>query len=118
MGSINVAKASISYLKESKGAMQLYASSSYTRGRSLYSTYSSTKAAIVNLSQALAEELACDKIRVNVINPERCDTPMRRKAFGNEPQESLLSPEKVAEASLKTLLSDLTGQIIDVKRDW
>ena len=115
-GSINVAKAAIPYLKESKGSLQLYASSSYTRGRSLYSTYSSTKAAIVNLVQALAEELACDDIRVNVINPERCATPMRFKAFGKEPEESLLQPEKVAEASLKTLLSDLTGQVIDVKR--
>lgn len=117
IGSINVAKASISYLKESKGALQLYASSSYTRGRSLYSTYSSTKAGIVNLVQALAEELATDGIRVNVINPERCATPMRFKAFGKEPEESLLQPTKVAEASLKTLLSDLSGQVIDVKRN-
>lgn len=117
IGSINVAKASIPYLKESQGALQLYASSSYTRGRSLYSTYSSTKAGIVNLVQALAEELACDKIRVNVINPERCATPMRFKAFGKEPEGSLLQPEKVAEASIKTLLSDLTGQVIDVKRN-
>lgn len=117
IGSINVAKASIPYLKKSKGSMQLYASSSYTRGRSMYSTYSSTKAGIVNLVQALAEELACDSIRVNVINPERCATPMRFKAFGKEPAGSLLQPEKVAEASLKTLLSDLTGQVIDVKRN-
>lgn len=115
-GSINVAKAVIPYLKESKGSLQLYASSSYTRGRSLYSTYSSTKAGIVNLAQALAEELACDDIRVNVINPERCATPMRFKAFGKEPEGSLLQPERVAEASLKTFLSDLTGQVIDVKR--
>ena len=116
-GSINVAKASIPYLKESKGSMQLYASSSYTRGRSLYSTYSSTKAGIVNLVQALAEELETDGIGINVINPERCATPMRFKAFGKEPEGSLLKPEKVAEASIKTLLSDLTGQVIDVKRN-
>ena len=115
-GAINVVKASIPYLKESKGTMQLYASSSYTRGRALYSTYSSTKAGIVNLAQALAEELASDNIRVNVINPERCATPMRYKAFGKEPEGSLLEPEKVAEASLKTMLSNLTGQVIDVRR--
>ena len=116
-GSINVVKASIPYLKETKGTIQLYASSSYTRGRALYSTYSSTKAGIVNLAQALAEELACDNIRVNVINPERCATPMRFKAFGKEPEGSLLQPEKVAEASLKTMLSNLTGQVIDVRRE-
>ncbi|MCQ2754944.1 MAG: 2-C-methyl-D-erythritol 4-phosphate cytidylyltransferase, partial [bacterium] len=117
IGSVNVAKAGIPYLKESKGSLQLYASSSYTRGRALYSTYSSTKAGIVNLSQALAEELTGDGVRVNVINPERCATPMRLKAFGKEPDGSLLAPEKVAEASLKTFLSDLTGQVIDVRKD-
>ena len=116
IGAINVAKASIPYLQKTKGGILLFASSSYTRGRALYSTYSSTKAGIVNLSQALAEELSSDKIRINVINPERTATPMRFKAFGKEPDGSLLEPEKVAEASLKTLLSDLTGQVIDVRR--
>ena len=117
VGSINVAKASIPYLQKTKGGILLFASSSYTRGRSLYSTYSSTKAGIVNLAQALAEELASDKIKINVINPERTATPMRFKAFGKEPEGSLLMPEVVAEASLKTLLSDLTGQVIDVRRE-
>ena len=117
IGSINVVKAAIPYIKQSKGSMQLYASSSYTRGRALYSTYSSTKAGIVNLVQALAEELYSENIRINVINPERTATPMRFKAFGKEPDGSLLQPEKVAEASLKTLLSNLTGQVIDVKRN-
>ena len=116
LGSINVAKASIPYLQKTKGCILLFASSSYTRGRALYSTYSSTKAGIVNLTQALAEELMEDRIRVNVINPERTATPMRLKAFGQEPEGSLLDPQKVAEASLKTMLSDLTGQVIDVRR--
>ncbi len=70
----------------------------------------------MNLTQALAEELSDDDIRINVINPERTATPMRFKAFGKESEESLLKPEKVAEASLKTLVSDLTGQVIDVRR--
>ncbi len=117
IGSINVVKASIPYLKETHGGILLFTSSSYTRGRALYSTYSSTKAGIVNLSQALAEELAFDNIRINTINPERCATPMRFRAFGKEPEGSLLQPEKVAVASLKTLLSNLTGQVIDVKRE-
>ncbi len=116
MGSINVCKASIPYLKESRGSIALFASSSYTRGRALYSTYSSTKAAIVNLTQALAEELFIDNIRINVISPERTATPMRFAAFGKEPEGSLLQPEIVADSTIKTLLSDLTGQVIDVRR--
>lgn len=117
IGAINVAKASIPYLQKTKGCILMFASSSYTRGRALYSTYSSTKAGIVNLVQALSEELVSDGIRINTINPERTATPMRYKAFGKEPGGSLLNADKVAEASIKTLLSDLTGQVIDVRRD-
>ena len=117
IGAINVAKASIPYLQKTMGGILLFTSSSYTRGRALYSTYSSTKAGIVNLTQALAEELIPDKIKINVINPERTATPMRFKAFGKEPEGSLLSAQKAGEMSLKTLLSSLTGQVIDVRKD-
>ncbi len=116
MGSINVCKASIPYLCKTSGGIMLFTSSSYTRGRALYSIYSSTKAAIVNLTQALAEELYCDNIRINAINPERTNTPMRFKNFGKEPEESLLSSDKVAIVCLNALLSDYTGQIIDVRK--
>ena len=116
IGSINVAKASIPYLRVTKGCMLMFASSSYTRGRALYSTYSSAKAGIVNLVQALSEELLSDGIRINTMNPERTATAMRFNAFGKEPEGTLLDAEKVAEASLKTLLSNLTGQVIDVRR--
>ena len=115
-GSINVAKGSIPYLKQTNGGILMFTSSSYTRGRALYSTYSSAKAGIVNLVQALSEELISDGIRINSINPERTATQMRFNAFGKEPEGTLLEVEKVAEASLKTLLSDLTGQVIDVRR--
>jgi 2-C-methyl-D-erythritol 4-phosphate cytidylyltransferase len=41
---------------------------------------------------------------------------MRLQAFGQEPEDTLLKPEKVAEASLKTFLSNLTGQVVDVRK--
>ncbi len=69
-----------------------------------YSLYSSAKAATVNLTQALADEWAEDGVRVNCINPERTATPMRVKAFGEEPA-GLLGSEVVAKASLDVLLS-------------
>ena len=115
-GMIYIAIESYEYLKQSKGQLLLYTSSSYTRGRSFYSIYSSTKAATVNFAQALSQEWDNVKIRVNVINPERTKTPMRVKNFGNEPDDSLLDPYMVALASVRVLLSDYTGQVIDVKR--
>ena len=117
IGSINVIKAAIPYLRKSHGSILLFTSSSYTRGRCLYGIYSSMKAALVNLMQALTDELRTDGIRINIVNPERTATPMRRTTFGEEPSDSLLKPEKVAEASLKTLLSDLTGGIVDVRKE-
>ena len=66
---------SYKYLAETKGQLLLYTSSSYTRGRAEYSLYSSTKAAMVNLTQALSDEWAGDGIRVNCVNPERTATP-------------------------------------------
>ncbi|WP_249224838.1 bifunctional cytidylyltransferase/SDR family oxidoreductase [Nocardioides alcanivorans] len=104
-------------LRESRGGLLLYTSSSYTRGRAGYSLYSSAKAAVVNLTQALADEWAGHGVRVNCINPERTGTPMRTKAFGAEPADSLLSSDAVARTSLDVLLGSQTGQIIDVRRD-
>src|SRR5690606_7286328 len=43
-------------LRASGGSLLLFTSSSYTRGRGGYSLYSSAKAAVVNLTQALADE--------------------------------------------------------------
>ncbi|GGZ61030.1 bifunctional cytidylyltransferase/SDR family oxidoreductase [Streptomyces subrutilus] len=113
---VNIARASYKYLSETRGQLLLFTSSSYTRGRADYSLYSSTKAAMVNLTQALADEWAGDRIRVNCVNPERTATPMRTKAFGQEPSGSLLSSESVALSSLDVLLSEMTGHVIDVRK--
>jgi 2-C-methyl-D-erythritol 4-phosphate cytidylyltransferase len=105
------------YLKESRGSLLLFTSSSYTRGRSGYALYSSAKAAVVNLTQALADEWAGIGIRVNCINPERTATPMRTKAFGEEPPGTLLASTDVARQSLSVLLSGQTGHVIDIRRE-
>jgi 2-C-methyl-D-erythritol 4-phosphate cytidylyltransferase len=105
------------YLSQTAGHLVFFTSSSYTRGRADYSIYSSTKAAVVNLAQALADEWSGEGIRVNTINPERAGTPMRTKAFGEEPEGSLLSSKAVALTTLDVLLSNLTGHVIDVRRE-
>ena len=116
MGPIIIAQEALPALKETKGQLLYFTSSSYTRGRANYGMYSATKAATVNLTQSLSEEWAEAGVRVNCINPERTSTPMRTKAFGAEPAGTLLAAETVAMASIDTLLSPVTGQIIDVRR--
>ena len=104
------------HLATSAGSLLLFTSSSYTRGRKGYSLYSSAKAAVVNLTQALADEWA-GEVRVNCVNPERTGTPMRTKAFGEEPEGTLLSSMAVARQSLDVLLSRQTGHIFDIRRE-
>ncbi|MGI9156275.1 MAG: SDR family NAD(P)-dependent oxidoreductase, partial [Marmoricola sp.] len=105
------------HLRATRGSMLNFTSSSYTRGRSGYSLYSSAKAAVVNLTQALADEWSDVGVRVNCINPERTGTPMRTKAFGSEPADSLLASGEVARRSLDVLISSETGLILDIRRN-
>ena len=83
-GSLNVARAAYPHLPASRGSITFFASSSFTRGRPDYVAYSASKAAVVNMTQGLADEWAADGIRVNAVSPERTLTPMRRRAFPSE----------------------------------
>lgn len=115
-GAINVARAAFEHLRASRGMLVNFTSSSFTRGRAGYSLYSSSKAAIVNLTQALSEEWLGNQVRVNCINPERTDTPMRRSNFGIEPSETLLSATQVARSTLSVMASSYTGQVVLVRK--
>ncbi|MCI2958028.1 bifunctional cytidylyltransferase/SDR family oxidoreductase [Agromyces atrinae] len=117
MAPVKISQEAYPALHRSGGNLVFFTSSSYTRGRASYSMYSATKAAVVNLTQALADEWGDDGIRVNCINPERTETPMRQKAFGDEPSDTLLAASSVARATLRVLDSPVTGQVIDVRRD-
>jgi 2-C-methyl-D-erythritol 4-phosphate cytidylyltransferase len=90
------------------------ASSSYSRGRKNSALYSAAKAAVVNLTQALAEEMP--HLHINALVPRRTDTPSRHTHFPGEDRSTLLPPESVATATLSLLRTTaLTGSIIEVK---
>lgn len=90
------------------------ASSSYTRGRKDQSVYSSSKAGVVNFTQALAEERP--ELHIHAITPKRVNTPMRRKSFPDEDESLLLEPQAVAEEVLNLLLSSSTGSLVEVRK--
>ena len=115
LGPVFIARASARYLAQTRGQLLLFTSSSYTRGRAGYSLYSSTKAALVNLTQALAEEWEALGIRVNCVNPERTSTPMRLQAFGAEAADTLLSARTVALSAIDVLVSEDSGHVSDVR---
>jgi 2-C-methyl-D-erythritol 4-phosphate cytidylyltransferase len=115
-GTLNVALAAYPHLRQTRGSLTVFASSSFTRGRPNYVAYSASKAAVVNLAQGLADEWCDDGIRVNAVSPERTDTPMRRRAFPEEATAGMLGVGQVAAATIALLRSNLTGQVLDVKR--
>lgn len=112
---VMIARESFPHLVKTGGQVVLFTSSSYTRGRAGYGVYSATKAGVVNLTQALSEEWADQGVRINCINPQRTNTPMRTAAFGAEPVDTLLAPDDVARVTLNVAASDLTGQIVTVQ---
>lgn len=113
IGNILVAKHAIPHLLERHGKIVFFASSSYTRGREGYAVYSATKSAIVNLMQALADELS-RKVDVIAINPQRTSTPLRQTNFGEEDPQTLLTPQFVALQTLTAMVSNYTGCVIDI----
>ncbi len=114
-GAIYIAKYAYCYLAESKGMLIFASSSSYSRGREDYSIYSSLKAGIVNLTQALSDEWSkC--VNVNCVVPSRTLTPMRIANFGKENEESLLKPNFVATKILDLYLSQTTGIILQIQK--
>ena len=114
-GPFNISKAAIPILKKQKsGELIFISSSSYTRGRQGYAAYSSSKAALVNFCQALAEELIDDNIKVKILNPSRANTPLRNRVFGVENPKSLLNPKKVATRIYDIIFTDTTGSVFDI----
>jgi len=114
-GAFNIAQAIIPWFRrQQRGSLMFLGSSSYTRGRAGYAAYSSSKAALVNFCQALAEELVPLGVKVNVASPGRVKTGLRARHFGTEPEGSLLCPDVVAQKIASALMTETTGSVFDV----
>jgi short-subunit dehydrogenase len=81
--------------------------------------YASSKAAVVSLSQTLADELAGTGIKVYSISPGRTATELRRKLAPEEDPNSIMQPSAVADV-IALLMADgertLDGQNIIVRQ--
>jgi NAD(P)-dependent dehydrogenase (short-subunit alcohol dehydrogenase family) len=103
-------------------------SNSAIKGYAFNSIYAASKAAVNNLTQSVAKEVARNGIRVNAVSPGTINTPGVKQYFESEPKakemlekSSLLrrigEPEEIGEL-VSFLLSDrssfITGQVISV----
>jgi NAD(P)-dependent dehydrogenase (short-subunit alcohol dehydrogenase family) len=92
-------------LRASGDAAVLFTSSSVgNRGRAYWGAYSISKFAVEGFAQVLAQELeSTSKVRVNVIDPGKVRTSMRRAAYPSEAPESLPTPESLTAPYLALL---------------
>lgn len=78
--------------------------------------YTTAKAGIAALTQALAEEVKGDNIRVNAIAPSIIDTPTNRQDMPDADFDSWVSPTKLAATILALCSDDLaasSGTIVE-----
>jgi NAD(P)-dependent dehydrogenase (short-subunit alcohol dehydrogenase family) len=83
--------------------------------RAYWAPYLVTKAALENLAKTYANETVDSAIKVNIIDPGATATRMRAEAYPGEDQNTLRTPEAVAEAFVPLAMPDWmeTGQIVD-----
>lgn len=90
------------------------------KGRAKWGAYAVSKAALLNLTEVLADEVKGYNVRVNAINPGPTRTMMRAEAFPKEDPATLPAPEDIVNPFIY-LASDVskgvTGTALDAK-DW
>jgi NAD(P)-dependent dehydrogenase (short-subunit alcohol dehydrogenase family) len=92
-------------LRASADAALLFTSSGVgNRGRAYWGAYSISKFAVEGFAQVLAHELeGTSTVRVNIIDPGKVRTHMRRQAYPSEAPESLPVPESLTAPYLALL---------------
>ena len=103
-------------LRRSDAGRVIFVTSGVARSaRAYWAPYSVTKAALETLAKTYADETADSPIKVNIIDPGATATRMRAEAYPGEDQNTLRTPEAVAEAFVPLAMPDWkeTGEIVD-----
>lgn len=97
-GTFLVNRAVLAYMVANKqGQIINIASTSGLKGRAFDSVYSASKAGVIGLSQAAAEEVKSLGIRIQVVLPDAVDTPIWQQNGPVPAPPGALSPDRVAQ---------------------
>lgn len=110
---------SIRYMKRNGGKILNVASTAGMTPRPGWISYSSSKAAIISMSQTLTEELAEYGIKVYCVSPGRCATKLRKKLAPNEDPATIMQPDEVADVICRLVSKEencLDGQNIIIRK--
>ncbi|MBT0668251.1 SDR family oxidoreductase [Novosphingobium profundi] len=123
-GTMIACRAALPHLRESRGAIVNTVSNLALQGHLIQAAYSSSKAAIIQMTRAIAASHGVHGVRCNAVAPGMTMTPALREAFPAPLREAveaetlrdqLGDPEDIAEA-VAFLASDaarnITGQVL------
>ena len=117
LGPVQIARAAIGYLQQTKGQLLLYTSSSLHAGprplRALLLDQGRPGQPHSGAGRRMGRRTGCASTASTPNGPRRRCAP---RAFGEEPEDSLLASRDVALTSIDVLISDLTGHTIDIRR--
>jgi len=114
-----VIRESVPYMRAKGGIILNVASTAGITPRPGWLAYSSSKAALISMSQTLTDELMEYGIKVYCISPGRCATDLRRTLAPNEDQSKIMQPEHVARVISNLFFESencLDGQNIIVRK--
>jgi NAD(P)-dependent dehydrogenase (short-subunit alcohol dehydrogenase family) len=101
------------------GRVLFLASGAAQRCRAYWGPYSVTKAGLEALAKTYAHETQSTPIRVNLLDPGKVRTKMRRQAYPGEDENTLPPPEAIAPLAL-SLLTEATaasGEVFAFKHE-
>lgn len=105
LGTVRTLEAALPAMKDrGSGRIAVVASVAGYRGLRSAAAYGASKAALINMCEALRVELGDVGIVLQVVNPGFVDTPMTRT--NDFPMPFLMTPERAAEQFYRGLLSD------------
>ncbi len=111
------------YMKGNDGVSKIIniASTAGNTPRPGWSVYAMSKAAIIEMSLTLTEELAGYGIKVYCLSPGRCATDLRRKLAPEEDQSKIMQPESVGQEIARMASKNetcLDGQNIVIRKKF
>ncbi len=107
------------FMKKRGGKILNVASTAGMTPRPGWLSYSSSKAAVISMSETLSAELAEYGVLVYCVSPGRCATKLRKRLAPNEDPSSIMQPEEVADVLCNLVSSNercLDGQNIVIRK--
>jgi NAD(P)-dependent dehydrogenase (short-subunit alcohol dehydrogenase family) len=94
-------------LRQAKAAQIIFSTCKMSKQNNAYwGAYLTAKTALQKLHQIYAEENKTTTLKVNLIDPGPCNTPLRYKAFPGENKDLLRSPENTAKIFMHCLTNN------------